>query len=392
MSISSVALKRWFASSDAFLHALGERPTPVAIRESLPWSLIGFGVCFAALLLLHIPHSGNELARRIAQIIIPSFTVMGVALVPILAWRLAAKIEMLPALFTATCVLAFALVAPRPFTPTVEYLRSFGTSALLIAILTVIMASGIIEICVRAIAHKTLAQLLGLALTIGVGLGLAALHISVPAAVIAMLSPLATLGDSYVALALIVVLECALWLIGVHGPALFAAIVTPLYLTLQAENSSAFAAHAPLPHIVTVSLFVFVFPGGAGATLPLSLLLAISRVGRLRTVGRVSLAPALFNINEPLLFGLPIVYNPVFAVPFLLAPLAIATITYLAVAYNLVGRPAFYVPSTVPTIVSSFIATVDLRAVALVFVNLAISTAIYYPFLRAYERRELAKS
>jgi PTS system cellobiose-specific IIC component len=168
-----------------------------------------------------------------------------------------------------------------------------------------------------------------------------------------------------------------------------AAVVTPLYLTLQSQNSNAYAHHQPLPHIVVVSLFLFIFPGGAGATLPLAALLAISRVPRLRTVGRLTLVPALFNINEPLLFGLPVVFNPVLAVPFVLAPVVLATLTYAAVAGGWVGRPIFYFPSSIPTLISTYLATLDWRACVLVVANIAIACAIYWPFVRAYERQEL---
>ena len=105
--------------------------------------------------------------------------------------------------------------------------------------------------------------------------------------------------------------------------------MTPVYLTMQMQNTHAFTVHAPLPYIVVVSLFLFVFPGGAGATLPLAGLLAISRVPRLRRVGRATFLPALFNLNEPLLFAAPVVFNPHLVLPFVGAPLVLATVTYV---------------------------------------------------------------
>jgi PTS system cellobiose-specific IIC component len=207
-------------------------------------------------------------------------------------------------------------------------------------------------------------------------------------ALIGALSPLGRLGDTYLALLIITIAETLLWIVGVHGPATLAAIVTPVYLALQQQNTAAFGAHEPLPHIVVVSLFLFVFPGGAGATLPLAALLAISKVERLRKIGRLTLAPAFFNINEPLVFGLPIVFNPFLAVPFVVVPIVLATVSYYTIAYGLVARPALWVPSALPTIASTYLATDDARAVALVLVNLLIATLIYIPFVRAYERHE----
>ncbi len=196
------------------------------------------------------------------------------------------------------------------------------------------------------------------------------------------------LGDTYAALVLITLAETLLWLLGIHGPATLAAIVTPVYLTLQLQNTTAFGRHQPLPHIVVVSLFLFVFPGGAGATLPLAALLACSKVQRLRKIGRLTLVPAIFNVNEPLMFGLPVIFNPFLAVPFVAVPLVLATTSYFVIARGLVARPALYVPSSIPTFVSTYIATLDMRAVVLVLANIAIATLLYVPFVRAYERHE----
>jgi PTS system cellobiose-specific IIC component len=177
-----------------------------------------------------------------------------------------------------------------------------------------------------------------------------------------------------------------LWIAGIHGPALLAAIVTPLYLNLQSQNAAAYVNHAAPPHIVVISLFLFIFPGGAGATLPLAVMFACSRIDRLRKIGRISLLPALINTNEPLLFGIPIVFNPYLAAPFVVAPLVIASVTYLTVAAGWVNRPINYIPSAIPTVLSTYWATLDPRAIVLVAANLAIVTAIYWPFVRAYER------
>jgi len=196
---------------------------------------------------------------------------------------------------------------------------------------------------------------------------------------------LGELGDTYVALIIIVCVQTLFWTIGLHGPALLAAVVTPVYLTLQAQNTLAFAHHAALPHIVVVSLFLFIFPGGAGSTLPLAALLAFSRVPRLRTVGRATILPAIFNANEPLLFAAPVVLNPFLVPPFIAAPIVLATTTYLAVDWGWVGRAIYYVPSSIPTLISTYIATLDLRAAGLVALNVALATVIYLPFVRAYE-------
>ncbi|HZZ00839.1 MAG TPA: PTS transporter subunit EIIC, partial [Candidatus Baltobacteraceae bacterium] len=281
---------------------------------------------------------------------------------------------------------SFYLVLPRPFSSdVVAYLHTLGASGLFLAILACGVTAAAVSLA-RRFSDRAPAQWLGAAAAAGV-FGIAMLlHVSIAGTIAAAMQPLAHLGDSYVALMLIVFVETLLWTAGVHGPAVLAAVVTPVYLSMQIANTHAFGAHAPLPYIVVVSLFLFVFPGGAGATLSLAALLATSRVPRLRNLGRVTLLPALFNINDPLLFGTPVVFNPFFVIPFVGVPMVLATITYVAVAAGFVARAAFYVPSFVPTVVGTYLATGDVRAIVLTLINITIAFVMYYPFVRAYER------
>jgi len=131
-----------------------------------------------------------------------------------------------------------------------------------------------------------------------------------------------------------------------------------------------------------------VFPGGAGATLPLVLLLLRSKLKRARTVAYATIAPSIFNANEPLMFGLPLVLNPYLCVPFVLVPLVLAVVTWETINLGLVARPAIYIPSTVPLPISVFLATKDWRSIVLVALNLMIGLAIYFPFVALYERHE----
>ncbi len=362
-----------------------------AVREALPWSLIGLAVA-AGILFFLIPVPGPwlgiALARRVSGALVPGFSVMAAVLVPILAWCLAKRANYDRAALLVASVAGFALALPRPvFAPdALTYLHALGAIGLFLA-MVVCGATGLCFALVRrAIPSATIAGWIGAALAVALFSALPFWHVSIAADVTRLIEPMARLGDSYPALMAIVVVETLLWTAGIHGPASLAAIVTPVYLTLQVQNTNAYAAHLPLPHIVVVSLFLFVFPGGAGATLPLAGLLAISRVARLRRIGRLTLLPSLVNINEPLIFGIPIVFNPYLAVPFVLAPVVLATVTYLAVAWGWVSRAAFYVPSVLPAPVSTYLATLDPRAPLLVVANLVLATAIYFPFVRAYER------
>lgn len=405
MSRSSVASKPSSAGSKAFrafearavpvMRRLGELPFVAAVREALPWSFIGLAAAFVAILALQLrsgaPQSAS-LGLRVASALLPAFGVMAAALVVVLPLRFARTARYGAPALLAGSVGGFVLALPWPVGPDpVAYLRFLGASGLFIAILSCGI-TGVWIALLRRRLSPAIADYGGALLGIATFAALAALHFSLPGAIAAAMHPIARLGDTYLALIVIVAIETILWTAGVHGPAMLAAIVTPVYLTMQMQNTHAFTQHAPLPYVVVVSLFLFIFPGGAGATLPLAALLALSRVPRLRRVGRATFLPSLFNLNEPLLFAAPVVFNPHLVLPFVGAPLVLATVTYAAVALGFVSRAAFYVPSSVPTFVSTYLATQDVRAVALAAVNVALATAIWYPFVRAYERHVAAQT
>jgi PTS system cellobiose-specific IIC component len=335
--------------------------------------------------------SGSFLERLYGSFA-PAFGVMSVVLVVLLTVDLARRRAVPVAVALAISTGAFALSLPyaRTTGPS-DLARTLGSSGLFLA-----MLAALVTVTALRLARARLGPNAGSAIVAALILGAAAASlargISLASVLAAMLAPLGQLGDSLIALLVIVVVETVLWLVGIHGPALLAAIVLPVYLGLQAQNTDALAHHLPLPHVVTVSLFLFVFPGGAGATLPLVLLLLRSRVRRLRGVAYAALVPAIFNANEPLMFGLPLVLNPILAPPFVLVPIVLALVTYLSVVHGLVARPALYVPSSVPTFVSVFIATKDWRACLLVLANILLGLILWAPFVAAYERRERARS
>lgn len=368
------------------MRRLGDLPFVAAVREALPWSFIGLAAAFIAVAIVQPAPAGPSLGLRLAAALLPSFGVMAATLAVLLPLRLAALAgyPRLPLLLGTLA--GFALALPRPFGPApVAYLRTLGASGLFLAMLACGVAAGATAL-LRRRCSLTTAAWLG-AVVGAVVFGALSLSPVTPAgAIAASMQPISRLGDTYAALICIVLVQTLLWTAGVHGPAVLATIVTPIYLTMQMQNAHAFAIHAPLPYAVVTSTFLFVFPGGSGATLPMAALFALSRTPRLRRLGRATLLPAIFNLNEPLIFGAPVVFNPYLVVPFVAVPFVLATLTYAATAAGLVHRAAFYVPSSVPTFVSTYVATQDVRAIALVAVNLALATALYYPFVRAYER------
>jgi cellobiose PTS system EIIC component len=190
----------------------------------------------------------------------------------------------------------------------------------------------------------------------------------------------------------VVLVDSVLWLLGVHAGAVGASL-RPLWEAMLVENMDAAAAGAALPHVAPLHFYLwFVWQGGSGAALALGLLLVRCRSAQLRSVGRLGLLPAVCNINEPLLFGVPVVLNPALALPFVLAPLLSAAVAYGAFFLNWVHRPMLEVPWTLPAPVGAFLSTGgDVRAVVLEASTLALSLAVYWPFVRRYDARLLAE-
>ncbi len=181
------------------------------------------------------------------------------------------------------------------------------------------------------------------------------------------------------------------WFFGIHGPDLLDPLTHDIFAQgAAAANLVANSPEAPA-HVLTKYLFdVYIYMGGSGATL--GLLLAIFLRGKdsgSRRIAALSLVPGIFNINELVIFGLPIVFNPTFFIPFLFVPLLLLSTTYLAVASGLVPPPVFQVDWTTPPIINAFLATNSWRGVCLQLFNLGLSTAVYLPFVIMADKDKL---
>ncbi len=196
------------------------------------------------------------------------------------------------------------------------------------------------------------------------------------------------LGDTFLAMLVINIFLHLFGVAGVHGISVINAAMLPIWLQFLTANAEAHAQGLPLPYVTAFPFYQwFIWIGGAGATLAPTVRCMFSKNAHVRRIGRISIVPAIFNINEPLLFGLPVVANPVLAIPFILAPLACGTVAYFATAWGLVGKAFIEAPWVMPCFLGAYLSTSDLRAVVLLLVNFAISYVIWAPFVRAYEHR-----
>lgn len=187
-----------------------------------------------------------------------------------------------------------------------------------------------------------------------------------------------------------ILVRSLLWCVGIHGGVLDP-IASPVFLQFIAENTKAFLAGQPAPYITATGfLECFVFLGGGGATIGLVFLMLKSKDKGFRTLGRVALPSSIFEINEPVVFGAPVVLNPVFMVPYILGNLILTLLTYLLMAFNIIGRPVAAVPWTMPPILGHYLVTGgDWRAAVWGVVSLFLSVVIYYPFFKVAEKERL---
>ncbi|MDR0899039.1 MAG: PTS transporter subunit EIIC [Lactobacillaceae bacterium] len=205
--------------------------------------------------------------------------------------------------------------------------------------------------------------------------------------------PLTVFGSSIWGVVIIVALNSILWFVGVHGGNITFAIMDPIYLALMAQNLQAYEAHKAIPNIVSRPFMDnFIYLGGGGATLGLVIALTLFAKSRqYKTLKPLVMVPGIFNINEPTMFGVPVVLNVYLIIPFIVTPIVNALISYSAMAIGLVARTTgVALPWTLPPIVSGFLATSSWTGAALQAVLIVLDILIWFPFLKISDNRELA--
>ncbi|MCE0493163.1 PTS sugar transporter subunit IIC [Vibrio salinus] len=210
-----------------------------------------------------------------------------------------------------------------------------------------------------------------------------------PEAIMSMFKPLLSASDTLPAILLATFIAHVLWFAGIHGSAIVTGIMAPFFLYNLGLNQEALAAGQELTHIFTDAFWgVFITTGGSGATLALVLLFFRSKSAHLKTIGRLGIVPSMFNINEPVIFGAPIVMNPILFIPFVLAPMCNATLAYFAITSNLIGHVVSLITWTVPAPIGAAWATGwQLNSAIFVIALIIIDMLIYYPFFKVYEKQ-----
>lgn len=219
------------------------------------------------------------------------------------------------------------------------------------------------------------------------------LDMILPAAIMSLFAPLISASNSLPAILLAAFLAHALWFAGIHGAAIVGGIMAPFWLVNLGLNQDALAAGVELPATFIEPFWsFFITLGGSGATFALVLLYLRSKSVHLRSIGKLCAVPTLFNINEPVIFGSPIVMNPILFIPFVGTPMINATIAYIAVQTDLIGKTISLVPWTAPApIGAAWGAGWEMSNSLLVVGLILLDLVIYYPFFKIYEKQLVAE-
>lgn len=206
--------------------------------------------------------------------------------------------------------------------------------------------------------------------------------------------PLTGLGSSLPATLLALFLTQILWFFGLHGQVIINSVLDPIWQTLSLENLAAYEAGQELPHIITKS-FMDTFTvslGGTGMTLMVVILMAfVMKSKQSKEIGKLGLGPGIFNVNEPVIFGLPIVLNASMVIPWVLTPLVVTVFNYFMMASGIFpATTGVVVPWTMPLFFSGMMATNSIMGGILQLIDVVIVAAIWFPFLKVQDKANLS--
>ncbi|MEK4384087.1 PTS cellobiose transporter subunit IIC [Aeribacillus sp. FSL K6-2848] len=204
--------------------------------------------------------------------------------------------------------------------------------------------------------------------------------------------PLTNLGSGLIATLVAVLLIQVFWFFGLHGQIIVNSVFDPIWYALNDENLKAFQSGEELPNVITKQFIDSFLVGMGGTGMTLAILVLIFLIGRsrqLKELGKLGGSAGIFNVNEPIIFGLPIIMNPLVIIPWILAPVVVTIITFFAMSSGLVPKPAgIIVPWTTPIGLNGFLATGNSwRGAVLQIFNLLVVMAIWWPFLKIIDKK-----
>lgn len=204
-----------------------------------------------------------------------------------------------------------------------------------------------------------------------------------------IVTPLNSLGGSVWSLVVLILVQMLLWFFGIHGSNVISGVITAVYLPMATANLEAYAASKALPNILCNTFYdTFSGIGGAGGTLSLCIvILLFAKSKQNKTMGKLGIIPGLFTINEPVVFGYPLIMNPLMAIPFILTPIVQTLVAYFSMYIGLVPRfTGVQVPWCMPIILKPLLAG-GWQAAILQVVCIFIGCLIWYPFFKVSDKQ-----
>lgn len=196
---------------------------------------------------------------------------------------------------------------------------------------------------------------------------------------------------SPVGMIVILLLGQLFWFFGIHGTGIIFSVILVPFIAAYMTNAELAAQGLPLQFSAIFLYGANGVVGGAGNTLPLVLMGLKSKSKQISAVSKASLVPGIFNINEPVIFGFPIMYNPILLIPFVLAPIVTMVFLWLGYHFGLMSYPSVLVLSIMPIGLTNFISSLDWRNAIFPFLMLPILWLLYYPFFKIYEKQLIEK-
>ena len=210
---------------------------------------------------------------------------------------------------------------------------------------------------------------------------------TLPGFIYTVMAPALDLADSLPFAIIVTMLIQLFWFFGVHDAA-FAGILAPVRDGGLSLNAAAKVAGQALPKVFTTPFWVyFVIIGGCGSVLALAILLCFSKSKQLKTVGRIGIVPAFFNISEPIIFGVPLMLNPIFFIPFIFTSTINCLIAYVCTSVGIIERSFAMLSWNMPSVFGAFLSTMDVKALILIVLLIVLDAVIYFPFFKIQEKQ-----
>ncbi|MGL4677465.1 MAG: PTS sugar transporter subunit IIC [Brevinema sp.] len=206
-----------------------------------------------------------------------------------------------------------------------------------------------------------------------------------------VIRPLSGVGGSLWGAIIFMFLVHFFWFFGIHGHLVIGPVLDPIFTVLMDANRLAFQNGEPIPNIITRYWFdLYVTLGGSGASLAAVIaMILFTRSKHLKEVGRLSLAPGIFNINEPFIFGIPVVFNPIIFIPWIFIPIMNVCTAYFATVIGFLPRHnGIIAPWTMPIVISGFMVA-GWRGALMQIINLVLSAIVWFAFIKRLDNMEM---